>query len=85
MQLTSEGGMLHKGGGMDEEQAIKVLKAAGYKIDKPVKYKKHTVEVDERILSEFEAMFRHLKLKKKQAVNEALADWIHKHRDGVKK
>lgn len=79
MQLTSESVATHHKGGMDEEQAIKVLKAAGYKIDKPTKYKKHTLEIDEKTLAEFEATQRRLGIKKKEAVNAALSDWVRKH------
>lgn len=57
---------------------IKELEKQGYKVKRDMKTKKHTFEVEEDNLNLFfEAAERH-DLKIKEAINEALSDWIKK-------
>ena len=66
---------------MDQKEInkmVKELEKAGYKIKRDVPTVKKTFEVEEATVNEFMTMVDKRGLKVKEAIDEALRDWIKK-------
>ncbi len=62
----------------DTNSIIKRLEAMGYEVKKIVKTKRHTFELPEELLGEFLKIQSESKMLVKDALAEAIEDWIAK-------
>lgn len=59
---------------------IKQLEAEGYKVKKAVPTIKKTFEIEEKVIEQFMVNVDKRGLKVKDAINDALSDWIKKRK-----
>lgn len=67
----------------DTSSMIQYLEEQGFTVKKDATYKKRTFEVDEEIYRTFRVLQEAKGMKIKEAFNEALSEWVERHKDGV--
>lgn len=67
---------LKKPSNLSLEEMAAALREAGFKVEQQTQYVKHTFEIETALLKRFFELKQELGLRVKDAINEAIAQWV---------